>query len=80
MSNHKDLETYSSTSLCSVLKLADYFECPNLMRLVFSHLNEHLSKKSPSDVCDAFDIQSDFNQLQREQMEREGLWNFNCST
>ncbi|KAK5976165.1 Skp1 domain-containing protein [Trichostrongylus colubriformis] len=80
MKNHKDLSTFSVLSLCSVLKVADYFECPNLMRLIYSHLNKHLSQKSPSDVCEAFDILSDFTQLQKQQMEREGLWNFNSSS
>ncbi|KAK6023947.1 hypothetical protein OSTOST_10252 [Ostertagia ostertagi] len=75
----RDLGTFSPVSLCSILKLADFFECPNLMRYVFSHLNNLLSEKSPSDVCEAFDIHNDFSQVQKQQMEREGLWHFNHS-
>nr|CDJ94033.1 unnamed protein product [Haemonchus contortus] len=79
LKKRKDLQTLSPSSLCSLLRVADYFECPNLMRLVFSHFNKLLSEKSPTDICEAFDILNDFSQTQKQQMEREGLWCSNNS-
>ncbi|EYB83574.1 hypothetical protein Y032_0333g2818 [Ancylostoma ceylanicum] len=76
----RDLEVFLPSELCTILKLADYFECPNLMRRVSSEINKNLVGKTPSEICQAFDIQSDFTQPQKQQMKQEGLWYFNTTS
>ncbi|VDL71292.1 unnamed protein product [Nippostrongylus brasiliensis] len=68
----------SPASLCSILKVADYFECPTLIRRVLATINDKLVGESPSDICEAFNILSDRTAEQRSQMEHENVWNFNC--
>ncbi|RCN48723.1 hypothetical protein ANCCAN_05185 [Ancylostoma caninum] len=61
-------------------QLADYFECPNLMKRVSSEINKRLVGKTPLEICKAFNIESDFTQPQKQQMKQEGLWYFNTTT
>ncbi|VDL69948.1 unnamed protein product [Nippostrongylus brasiliensis] len=58
--------------------VADYFECPTLIRRVLATINDKLVGESPSDICEAFNILSDRTAEQRSQMEHEDVWNFNC--
>ncbi|KAK6741051.1 hypothetical protein RB195_009107 [Necator americanus] len=80
MKHERDLGVFDPSDLCTILKLADYFESLNLMQRVFSQINAHLKGKTPSEICEAFNIRSDFNHSQTNQMKREGLWHFNTSS
>ncbi|CAJ0600070.1 unnamed protein product [Cylicocyclus nassatus] len=75
--NGGNLINFKPAEVCSILKIADYFEANTMMRRAIQSINKHLVGKNPSQICKAFNIESDVTKSQKRQMEQEGLWNFN---